>query len=192
MIKSTQKKYQEIALKFEGHAQFDSEINNVKAFVRASSLYMDLTEKYRNSYFWTPNANAKGRRKQEEDNSFENTFSIFDKEVELSFQLSVSCRNYRVYKNLDLKDLKLILKEIQTILYVMGFDKYKDIIDSIDNLVNAKANDNDILFTQEYYTKQVEKFFSTKLISKDKKVKMSKVDRDILEQKRKEKQSKVS
>lgn len=191
MIKSTQKKYKEIAAKFEGHSQFDTEINTVKAFVKASRLYVDLTEKFRNSYFWTPNANAQGRRKQEADNSFEETFSFFDKEIKLSFELSVSCRNYRVYKNLDLKDLKIILKEIQTILYVMSFDKYKDIIDSMDNIINAKTCDNDILFTEKYYSKQVEKFFSTKLISTDKKVKMSKADRELLAQKRKEKQLKM-
>ena len=191
MTKINQKKIKEIALKYEGHNSFDKEVDTIKEFLKACTKYISFNEKYKNSYLFGFKGTAADKINEENDHSFEKTFSIFDKNYYLCFKLSAMYNSFRIYKNLDINELKIILKEIQTILYVMRFNKYKNYIDLIDILINTKGCNNDILFTQEYYSKQVEKFFSTKLISKDKKVKMSKVDRELLAQKRKEKQLKM-
>ena len=79
MTKINQKKIKEIALKYEGHNSLDKEVDTIKEFLKACTKYISFNEKYKNSYLFGFKGTAADKIKEENDHSFEKTFSIFDK-----------------------------------------------------------------------------------------------------------------
>lgn len=68
----------------------------------AIQIYLRLNEKFRNSYFWSSPSGASSRRSYEQKNSFE----YEDEKFSLSFQVSCSCRNIYVSRNVMIDGVK--------------------------------------------------------------------------------------
>jgi len=128
------------------------EIEKLRYSIYAAEDYLELVHKFRNSYFWTPRGNASSRRRQEEENTLEETVELFDKKATLKFEPTFTNNNVYVYKNLTVNEVKKLLKEAQNKLYVLTTDKHKDLIERIDNLIETErsVNNNDLLFDKKY------------------------------------------
>lgn len=63
---------------------------------KAIQVYLNLSEKFKNSYFWSAPSSANQRRKMESDN----TFNYEGDGIQLSFSLDVSCKNIYVRKSI--------------------------------------------------------------------------------------------
>jgi len=154
----------------------------IEAFKRSLSTiknYLELVDKFKNCYFWNSLSSAANRRRAEEANRLQTTIKFFDREVELDFTTTYSCNNVYAHKNLTVNDIKKILKEAQNKLYVLTTDKYKNLIEEIDSIVETSksVNHNEILFDKDYI-----KEFKVLTNAKSKKtVSISKAEKERLE-----------
>ena len=75
---------------------------------------LDTHEKYSKSYFWSPRGNASQRRREE----FETELSFLWKgqKVEISQDLSISCKNFYYTLNIFVDDCKKDIRIIKEIL----------------------------------------------------------------------------
>lgn len=64
----------------------------------AISTYINLSEKFKNSYFWNSPSSASQRRSMEQKNSFE----YEGDGITLSFSISCSCKNVYVSKSITI------------------------------------------------------------------------------------------
>jgi len=157
MKKLTAKRIKEIKSETEGLLVNDKAIKSLRGAISDISKYIDLADKFKSCYFWTPPTNASGRRSAEDRYCLEVEIDLLGKAYDLDFTSRYSCNNVYADKNLDIKEVKAILKEAQETLYVLTFDTHKDLIERIDSLVETErsVNHNEELFTEAYYEKRV-------------------------------------
>lgn len=62
--------------------------------------YVQIWKKYDGTYFWHPDGNARGRRKAEEDNTFEHNFSFDGHKYTINVSMSQSCHHVYVTRML--------------------------------------------------------------------------------------------
>jgi len=81
----------------------NANVNSVSAKTKqAIETYLYLTNHFRNSYFWSPPSNAAGRRSYEEKYSF----SYSCDGIDIDFNVSCSCRNIYVSRNVSVNGKK--------------------------------------------------------------------------------------
>lgn len=163
MKKLTLNKYAELARKYDKAVLTDSDLSTVRSLINSSRRFLDLTSTYKSCYFWTPKGNAKNRRDQETRDSFSLEAQILDIEIDLSFQLSISCNNFYTTKTHTVNELKDLLKRVQNVLYVISFDKHRDLISQIDDIINVTTSDSETLFDSHFYKKNVACHFQSSI-----------------------------
>ena len=78
----------------------EMDLESVKRYVR-------IWKSYDGAYFWHPEGNARGRRKAEEDNTFEYNFHYDGHWFTMNVSMSQSCKNVYVTRMLT-KDGKRV------------------------------------------------------------------------------------
>ena len=73
-----------------------------------------LHDKYQKCYFWTPNCNAAGRRKQEFDNDF--SFLFDGVKYEINQSLDISCKNFYYRLNIEKNGKKSNIRAIRSLI----------------------------------------------------------------------------
>ncbi len=157
MKKIAAKRITEIKNKTQALVINDKVIKNLQEAISCISAYIDLADKFKGCYFWTPPTNASGRRAAEARYRLETEIDLLGQVYDLDFTSSYSCNNVYASKSLDIKEIKAILKEAQETLYVLTFDTHKALIERIDSLVETErsVNHNEELFSETYYEKRV-------------------------------------
>jgi len=157
MKKLTTKRIKEIKNETEGFLVNDKVIKDLREAISDISEYINLADKFKSCYFWTPPTSASDRRSAERYNFLESKINLLGKVYDLDFTSRYSCNNVYADKNLNIREIKAILKDAQETLYVLTFDAHKDIIEKIDSLVETvkSVNHNEELFTKTYYEKRV-------------------------------------
>ena len=74
--------------------------------------YIRDSERFKNSYFWSPPQNAAGRRYEEKKNSW----SYSDQELELSVIVNCSCHNYYVTRTARINGKKVTLRDVKKLI----------------------------------------------------------------------------
>lgn len=75
----------------------------------AITRYIIDSERFKNSYFWSPPQDAAGRRNEEKRNSWK----YEDDKLELSVIISCSCSNYYVTRAAKIGGKKVTLREVK-------------------------------------------------------------------------------
>lgn len=180
MRKLTKKRIAEIKTTYANFIFTDKIINEIKDSISNIQEYQNRSNYLKNAYFWDSPSHASDRRAYEKKFSLSLEANFFTESYLLEITVQCTCKHIYVSKNKNSNEIKAILKNIQEILYVLTFDQYKNIIEKIDSIIETKrsVNHNDILFTEEYYEKNIGITF----LKNYTKVNLSKADKERLEE----------
>lgn len=89
---------------------------------------LQVMDKYKNCYFWSPRGNAAQRRREEFDEV--HAFEFFGDEIKVELALRISCSNFYFTKNIHVNGnksnatkLKNLIKKIDKIIDKRDFRK---------------------------------------------------------------------
>ena len=102
-----------------------TQTKNLKKAKSSLESILNTMAKYKNCYFWKNTGNASYRRSQEFTEKY--NFDIFGDNLEVTLDLSISCRNFYFTKDIYVNDkkstatkLKGYIKKIDAILEKRG------------------------------------------------------------------------